>query len=449
MMNTYYSTETNFYGNITPQELIDTYGSPLYVYNETILRDRCREMAKLIKYPRFKVNYSIKANSSLELLKIVREEGIDADAMSPGEIHLLLAAGFEPNQIFYIGNNVSADEMRYAIERDILVSVDSVSQLRKFGMLNPGGKVAVRFNPGVGVGHHEKVVTGRNKTKFGVTPDLVNEVKAIIREYNLNLVGINQHIGSLFMQPGAYLEGVDRLLNIAVQFEGLQFIDLGGGFGTPYQKQAGERRLDLRRLGERLGQHLTAWTKIYGSTPTFKVEPGRYLVAECGVLLGTVHAVKKNYETKYVGTDLGFNVLTRPVLYDSYHDFEVYPKNPALELLKTEKVTVVGNICESGDILAKDRELSVINEGDILGVMDVGAYGYCMSSNYNNRLRPAEVLIRANGEPVLIRRREMLEDLMRTFSVEVNKSEGHVLMTGPVLSIAKGELTEDFLKRLE
>lgn len=416
MMN-YFSAQTNFYGNTNPHELIATYGSPLYVYNEAILRERCREMSQLITYPRFKVNYSAKANSSLELLKIIREEGLDADAMSPGEIHVLINAGFKPNQIFYIGNNVSVEEMSYAIERNILVSVDSISQLEQYGRTNPGGKVAVRFNPGVGVGHHEKVVTGGKKTKFGVSPDLINDVKAIIREYNLNLIGINQHIGSLFMQSGAYLDGVERLLNIAAQFDGLEFVDLGGGFGTPYQKQTGETRLDLRGLGERLGQHLTAWTKIYGSTPTFKVEPGRYLVAECGVLLGTVHAVKKNYETKYVGTDLGFNVLTRPVLYDSHHDFEVYTKNSALEFLKTEKVTVVGNICESGDILAKDRELSVINEGDILGVMDAGAYGYCMSSNYNNRLRPAEVLIKASGEPVLIRRRETLDDLMRTFDI--------------------------------
>lgn len=423
-MNTYYSTITNFYGSITPRELLDTYGSPLYVYNETILRERCREMTQLIKYPYFKVNYSSKANSNLELLKIVREEGIDADAMSPGEIHVLTAAGFKANQIFYIGNNVSSEEMRYAIERDILVSVDSVSQLRKFGMLNPGGEVAVRFNPGVGAGHHEKVVTGGANTKFGVAPDLVAEVKTVLREYKLTLSGINQHIGSLFMDPGVYLTGVERLLEIAAQFEGLDFIDFGGGFGTSYRNQAGAKRLDIAELGAGLEERLTSWTGSYGSQPLFKVEPGRYLVAECGVLLGTVHGIKKSYATKYIGTDLGFNVLTRPVLYGSHHDIEVYHKN--LEgFIKKEVVTVVGNICESGDIIAKDRELPIMEEGDILGVMDAGAYGYCMSSNYNNRLRPAEVLIKTSGEPVLIRRREILEDLIGTFlvKVEVNKSE--------------------------
>ena len=414
-MNTYFSALTNFYGNTAPDKLIDSYGSPLYVYNETILRDRCREIAQLTTYPRFKVNYSIKANSNQELLKIIREEGLDADAMSPGEIHVLLAAGFKPNQIFYIGNNVSVSEMRFAIERDILVSVDSVSQLEQFGRVNPGGKVAVRFNPGVGAGHHEKVVTGGKKTKFGVVPDLINEVKALLLKYNLSLLGINQHIGSLFMDPEAYLNGVERLLNIALQFDGLEFIDLGGGFGAPYRKQSGEARLDLKELGERLSESLLTWTKSYGSMPTFKVEPGRYLVAECGVLLGTVHAVKRNYETQYVGTDLGFNILTRPVLYDSHHDLEVYRKNLTAESLRTEMVTVVGNICETGDIIARDRQLPVMREGDLIGVMDAGAYGYAMSSNYNNRFRPAEVLIKTNGEAVLIRRRETIEDLMRTF----------------------------------
>ncbi len=414
-MNNYFSVQTNFYGDATPQNLIDTYGSPLYVYNENILRERCREMAQLISYPQFKVNYSIKANSNLELLKIIRDEGLDADAMSPGEIHVLMAAGFKNDQIFYIGNNVSSAEMEYAIEHDILVSVDSVSQLETYGRINPGGKVAVRFNPGIGAGHHEKVVTGGKKTKFGVTPEHIDNVKALILEFNLSLYGINQHIGSLFMTPEAYLEGVGRLLNIAACFDRLDFIDLGGGFGTPYRKQAGEKRLDFKGLGTRLEEMLVSWVKSYGYNPIFKVEPGRYLLAECGVLLGTVHAVKQSYETKYVGTDLGFNVLTRPVLYNSHHDLEVYQKAQLIDPSKIEKVTVVGNICESGDIIAKDRELLEIGEGDIIGVMDAGAYGYAMSSNYNNRLRPAEVLIKANGEPILIRRRETIDDLMRTF----------------------------------
>ena len=418
-MKNYFTEQTNFFKGISPFEIIKEYGSPLYVYNESILRQRCREMKNFITYPNFSVNYSTKANSNLELLKIVREEGLNADAMSPGEIYVLLAAGFKPEQIFYISNNVSAEEMKYAIEKGIILSADSLSQLELYGKLNPGRKVAVRFNPGVGAGHHEKVVTAGKKTKFGVNMDYISEVKEILKRYDLKLVGINQHIGSLFMEGKPYIEGVKSLLDIAKQFDDLEFVDLGGGFGIPYRKQEGQERLELKDFGSKLDQVLKDWVREYGKDITFKIEPGRYIVAECSVLLGTVHSIKNNYGVTYAGTDIGFNVLARPVMYDSHHDIEVYREGKLLKSTESDKpVYVVGNICESGDILAKDRMLPELKEGDILGIMDAGAYGYSMSSNYNNRLRPAEVLIRENGSISLIRRRDTLEDLMRNFDVD-------------------------------
>ncbi|AUS98751.1 diaminopimelate decarboxylase [Clostridium thermosuccinogenes] len=419
ILKNYFTEQTNFFKGISPFEIIKEYGSPLYVYNESILRQRCREMKNFITYPNFSVNYSTKANSNLELLKIVREEGLNADAMSPGEIYVLLAAGFKPEQIFYISNNVSAEEMKYAIEKGIILSADSLSQLELYGKLNPGGKVAVRFNPGVGAGHHEKVVTAGKKTKFGVNMDYISEVKEILKRYDLKLVGINQHIGSLFMEGKPYIEGVKSLLDIAKQFDDLEFVDLGGGFGIPYRKQEGQERLELKEFGSKLDQVLKDWIREYGKDITFKIEPGRYIVAECSVLLGTVHSIKNNYGVTYAGTDIGFNVLARPVMYDSHHDIEVYREGKLLKSTESDKpVYVVGNICESGDILAKDRMLPELKEGDILGIMDAGAYGYSMSSNYNNRLRPAEVLIRENGSISLIRRRDTLEDLMRNFDVD-------------------------------
>jgi len=196
----------NFFGNSDPFELIEEYGSPLYVYNERIFRERCREMKNLVSYPNFSVNYSVKANSNLQLLKIALEEGLNVDAMSPGEIFLELQAGFKPEQILFISNNVSADEMKFAIDRKITVSVDSLSQLELFGKINPGGSVAIRFNPGVGAGHHKKVITGGKETKFGVDPNFIPQVKEILKKYNLKLVGINQHIGSLFMEGSAYIQ---------------------------------------------------------------------------------------------------------------------------------------------------------------------------------------------------------------------------------------------------
>lgn len=396
-------------------DLLEKYGSPLYVYNEKILRKRCRELKNLIPFDNFTVNYSAKANTNLELLKIVNEEGLDVDAMSPGEIFIEEKAGFTSERILYISNNVSAEEMKFAINRDIMVSVDSLSQLELYGHINPGGKVAVRFNPGIGVGHHEKVKTGGKKTKFAVQREFISEVKNTLKKYNLTLAGINQHMGSLFMNGDKYVDGVQNLFQIAKEFPGLEFIDLGGGFGIPYMH--GEERLDLNDLGVKLTEVFKEFLNEYDNKDlVLKVEPGRYIVAECGTLLGKAYSVKENYGVKYIGTDLGFNVLMRPMLYDSYHHVKVL-KNPDKIIDKEilEPVNIVGNICESGDIIAKGRELPVINEGDIIQVMDAGAYGFVMSSNYNCRLRPAEVLIDLEGNDRLIRKRETLEDLLRHF----------------------------------
>jgi len=415
-LNNAVTENVSFYGNTTPMDLVEEFGSPLYVYNENILRERCQELKNLVTYPNFQVNFSVKANSNLSILKITKEEGLKADAMSPGEIYIEQMAGYESSDILYISNNVSPEEMQYAIDRDILISIDSISQLETYGKINTGGKVAIRFNPEVGAGHHEKVVTGGKKTKFGVAISDIPKVKELLKVYNLTLVGINQHIGSLFMEGDKYVEGAMSILSIAKEFDDLAFIDLGGGFGIPYQKLASQPRLNLQQLGKKLDQVFHDFVKEYGKEVTFKIEPGGYVVAEAGALLGRVHSIKENSGTTYVGTHLGFNVLKRPVMYDSHHDVEVYRRDN-IPSLNSKPVTIVGNICESGDIIAKDRLLPQIIHNDVLGIMDAGAYGYSMASNYNNRLRPAEVLIDAQGNPRLIRKRDSLEDLVRGFDI--------------------------------
>lgn len=420
MLQQTYTQATGFFGKTNPQKLLQKYGSPLYVYNEAILRARCQEIAGLSDYPHFHANYSVKANDNLHLLRIIREEGFLADAMSPGEIYVEETAGFLPDEILFISNNVSSEEMQFAIDRNILISVDSLAQLEQYGKQNSGGRVCIRFNPMVGAGHSDKVVTGGKNTKFGIDPQAIPQVKALLTQYQLRLVGINQHIGSLFMEDEAYIQGMESALAVARQFDELEFIDFGGGFGIPYHKQDEEKRLDLKALGEKLHLLFLRFAEEYGRPLTFKVEPGRYLVAECGVLLGTVNSLKANFGKNYLGTDIGFNVLQRPMLYGSHHDMEIYSlatgqsldKNTARDMTVYQ---VVGNICESGDILAADRPLPTAKIGDILTVLDAGAYGYCMSSTYNNRLRPAEVLITVDGEDVLIRRRDSLEDIVKSF----------------------------------
>lgn len=412
-----YTDSVHFFGLEDPRELAARFGTPLYVYNEPILRQRCRDMLGLSSHPGFHVNYSAKANANPALLRIIREEGCLADAMSPGELHLNLLAGYTPDEMLYVCNNVSAAELKNAVDHGLLVSVDSLSQLELYGKVNPGGKVMVRFNPGIGAGHSQKVITAGKETKFGVDPELLPQVLDMAARHGLRLAGVNQHIGSLFMDGASYLAAMNVLLDIAARLlergAPLEIIDFGGGFGIPYEKYAAQPRLDLAELGRLLHARIRSWAAGHAYQGRFYIEPGRYIPAESGVVLGRVQATKQNGSTRYAGTDIGFTVLARPMLYGSFHDMEIYREGGSPDAQPVEQ-TVVGNICESGDILAKNRLLPLLREGDILAVLDAGAYGFVMASDYNQRLRPAEVLIGMDGAARLIRRRETFADLTAT-----------------------------------
>jgi len=399
-----------FLGKYTPNELLEKFGSPLYIYQENVLRDRCRKLINMIEHEKVVVHYSAKANTNISILKIIKEEGLHADAMSPGEILLEETAGFPAEKIFFVCNNVDDEELLYAIKKGIKISVDSLSQLERFGRLNPGGKVAVRINPGIGSGHHEKVVTGGDKSKFGIYFTDVQSIKQISAQYNLTIMGVNMHIGSNFMKPEAYVEAVKVILQIAEQFPDLELIDAGGGFGIAYTAE--EENLNVAALGAQLSVVIREWMQKYGRNITFAMEPGRYVVAESGLILTKVLSSKinpGNPPRKFLGTNTGFNVLARPMMYDSYH--EILNTNN-INSTTTEKVDICGNICESGDLLARDRDFAPTKEGDILAILDAGAYGFTMTSNYNCRLRPAEVLIQEDGEARLIRKRDALEELL-------------------------------------
>ncbi len=408
-----YIEQADFFKGNDPEKIAEEFGTPLYVYNEDIIRDRMRRVANVItKYP-YRANYSCKTNTNLEILKIALSVGVNADAMSEGEMRMLLKAGFPPERIFYVCNNVSADEMRFAIDNGIPISLDSLDQLRLFGEINRGGRCAVRINPGVGAGHHEKVVTAGKKTKFGIAEEDIDKIFDIAAEHDLKIVGINQHVGSQFLDATPFLAAVDNLLRIALKFEDLEFIDFGGGYGIPYHKLDDEKEFDMEHFSKEFTEKLDRFIPQYGSAPLFKSEPGRYCVAEGGVILGRVHSIKQNSGIKYIGTDVGMNVLVRPSMYDSWHDIEVISNGHVVyrDTGELEKVTVCGNICESGDVLCKDREMPKIMDNDLICVLDAGAYGYSMCSSYNTRLRPAEVMICSDGSVKLIRRRETFEDM--------------------------------------
>ena len=416
-MNSYINSTDFFKGN-DPEAIASKYGTPVYVYNEEIIRKSMETVEGVItKYP-YTANYSVKANTNIEILKLALDEGLNCDAMSPGEISLLLKAGFPPEKIFFVSNNVSAEEMQFAIDKGVMVSLDSLDQLDRFGQINPGGRCAVRINPGVGAGHSEKVVTAGKKTKFAIAEEDIDKIFEIADKYDLKIVGINQHIGSGFLDPTPYIDAVTNLLRIADRFENLEFIDFGGGYGIPYHKLDDEKPFPMEDFKTKLEPVLDEFVGRYGKAPLFKSEPGRYCVAEGSVILSRVQALKTNSGIKYVGCDTGMNTLIRPAMYDSYHDIEVIRNGKVVDRdgnADMETVNVSGPICETGDLIAKGRLLPKAQTGDLLAILDTGAYGYSMASSYNSRPRPAEVMITREGKVVQIRRRETIEDLFRLF----------------------------------
>lgn len=416
-MNSYINSTDFFKGN-NPEAIASEYGTPVYVYNEEIIRKSMETVEGVItKYP-YTANYSVKANTNIEILKLALEEGLNCDAMSPGEITLLLKAGFPPEKIFFVSNNVAAEEMQFAIDKGVMVSLDSLDQLDRFGQINPGGRCAVRINPGVGAGHSEKVITAGKKTKFAIAEEDIDKIFEIVDKYDLKIVGINQHIGSGFLDPKPYIDAVTNLLRIADRFDNLEFIDFGGGYGIPYHKLDDEKPFPMEDFKVKLEPVLDEFVQRYGKTPLFKSEPGRYCVAEGSVILSRVQAIKVNAGIKYVGCDTGMNTLIRPAMYDSYHDIEVIRDGKVVDRdgnNDMETVNVSGPICETGDLIAKGRLLPKAKTGDLLAILDTGAYGYAMASSYNSRPRPAEVMITKEGKVVQIRRRETIEDLLSLF----------------------------------
>lgn len=384
------------------EELIRKYGSPLYVYEEEVLRERCREVRTLLALKTYHPQYSAKANSNIELLKIIREEGLNVDAMSPGEVVQEQAAGFEADQIMYCSGNMSEAEMRYAHDHAKILILDSLSQADRYGTLFPGSEMGIRVNPGIGAGHDAKVITG-GKTKFGVLSEDLKEISEILQKHSLKLIALHEHVGSLFLDDTVFLEAAEILLKLAQQFPDVRILDFGGGLGVPYH---GEERLDLNGLGRRLTDLIVSSEQKSGRTYEIRIEPGRYIVAESSMLLGTVTDIKESAGVKYLGTDIGFNVLLRPVLYHAHHRIHGYS-----DLEEQETYTVCGNLCESGDILAEGEQLPCMRIGDLIGIENAGAYGFSMSSDYNGRLRPAEVLL-SDGTDRLIRKRESMEDLV-------------------------------------
>jgi diaminopimelate decarboxylase len=385
-------------------DLARAYGTPLYVYDEAVLRERCRAIRAAIPLAGVGILYAFKANSNLEILRIIREEGLGADAVSLGEVLAARKAGFAPDAVSYNGNNASDDELRAVAAEGVHVCADGLSQLERCARAGIRGGIAIRLNPDIGAGHHDHVITGGPDAKFGIAPEELPAALAMARQGGLVIDGIQQHIGSGILDVSVFLLAVDALLGAARALPDLRYVDFGGGIGVPMKP--GDHPFDLAAFARAAAPRLAAFRKELGREVAFRFEPGRFVVAECGSLLVRVTAIKRTKEHAFVGTDSGFNHLIRPILYGAWHDIENL-SNPSG---RPEVVRVAGNVCESGDLFAIDRPLAAPREGDLLAIRNAGAYGWSMASAYNLRPRPAEVLYSGAGHR-LIRRRESFEDL--------------------------------------
>jgi diaminopimelate decarboxylase len=403
-----------FIDNASSLSLARQYGTPLYVYSENKIRLNVNTLREALKknYPKTRILYACKANTNLSVLKVLRNEDVEIDAVSPGEVYIALQAGFKPEEILFTGTSVSDDEMNYLLEEGVRMNIDSISQMRKLLGSTTPETVSLRVNPEVGAGHHEHVITAGPDVKFGVWESQALEAYQMALDAGVESFGIQMHIGSGIMDVENYIKAVGRLLEIARHIHDaiwidFSFIDLGGGIGVAYRPEEKPMNLDefIGALFDFIKEKLAEYSL---GLPEVWLEPGRYLVAESGVILTGVTTLKSSPGRVFVGVDAGFNTLIRPVLYGSYHHI----LNASSMNNPSQKYDVYGPLCESGDLFARDRDIAEVSEGDVLAIMNAGAYGFSMSSNYNSRPRPAEVLVMA-GESRLVRRRETLEDLFK------------------------------------
>jgi diaminopimelate decarboxylase len=380
------------------------------VYDLGVVRERLRALKAAVAYRPFQPLYAIKANPCPAVVKAIVAEGFGIDAVSPGEVALALRLGVPPRLVLYTENNMTDAEQAEALRQGVLVNAGSLDRLVRLAAAG-ARECSVRFNPDVGAGAHEKICTAGPLTKFGVHHSQVDEVLEISRRTGLKVVGCHMHIGSGFLEWDAFARACEVIFAIAARLPDLRFIDCGGGIGIPYRPD--QRPMDLAAMGAALSRRMEGFCSSYGRHLELRLEPGRFPVAEAGSLLCTVTSVKRNPDGRvFVGTDTGFNHLVRPCMYGAYHRIDnlTRPQAPA------EVVDVVGNICESGDIFARDRSLPLPCPGDVLALRDAGAYGFAMASAYNTRPLPAEVVLDGAAPPRLARRRQTIDELLDAWS---------------------------------
>jgi diaminopimelate decarboxylase len=385
-------------------------GTPVFVYSSSTIRDRYQRLQRMLAPVPHRIHYTLKANSSLGILRVMRELGAGADVVSGGELYRALRAGFAPSDIIFGGVGKTAAELAQAIDAGILfINVESEGEVHLISQLaaerNKTAAVSIRVNPEITLdAPHDYIKTGGKGHKFGVPYDDAVHVAQIATTLpNVELVGLDMHLGSQLSRIDPYREGTERLASIFAELArrgitGLRYLDIGGGLGVRYDT---EQPPDLDRFAE------LVLPTVAATGLKLIMEPGRFLVGNAGVLVGRVLYRKHSGGKDYVIADAGMTELLRPSHYGAFHRVDAMRERG-----NTRRVDVVGPVCESGDFLALDRELDDLHPGDFVVVSDVGAYGYAMASNYNSRGRAAEVLVDEDRFAV-ITARELYDDLTR------------------------------------
>jgi len=384
----------------------DQFGTPVYVYHAEKIEEQLHQLQTAFAGCNAKFFYACKALTNINILKLVKHYGANLDCVSINEVRLGIKAGFEPKQILFTPNCVDFDEIDEAKNLGVNLNIDNISILEQFG--NRYGNsypVCIRLNPHIMAGGNYKISTGHIDSKFGISIHQMRHIERVVKTANIHVNGLHMHTGSEIKDINVFLQGLEVMFDMATHFPEIEFIDLGSGFKVPYQE--GDVATDVALLGRKVAEAFKAYENESGKQLQVWFEPGKYLVSECGYFIVKANIIKQTTATVFVGVNSGFNHLIRPMFYDAFHRIENIsnPNGP-------ERIyTVVGNICET-DTFAWDRKINEVREGDYLVFYNAGAYGFEMSSNFNSRLKPAEVLVK-DGEAKLVRKRDEFEDLIR------------------------------------
>ncbi len=396
-------------------ELTERYGTPLYVYDAEHIHTQYQLLCESFSDLKLRVKFACKSLTNISIMKLLRSWGSGVDCVSIEEVQIALRAGFDIADICYTPNCVAFSEVEQAVKLGVRVNIDDLSILEKFGhTFGSSVPCCVRFNPHILAGGNPHIQTGHIDSKFGISVYQLRHLQRIVEHHGINIVGVHMHTGSDILDPATFIRGAEILFDTARQFPDLQFIDFGSGFKVAYKE--GDHFTDIREFASQLTVAFKEFCADYGRELEIWFEPGKFLVSQSGYLLVKTNVIKQTVSTLFAGVDSGQNHLIRPMFYDAYHHITNI-SNPDGH---PRVYSVVGYICET-DTFGWDRKIAEIHEDDILCLHNAGAYGYSMSSNYNSRCRPAEVLIHKSKD-ILIRRREILDDLLRT-QIEISDAD--------------------------